>query len=116
VYGYYIFSESWYGALNRLAGVYAGEVDHINIGCYFRDGGGKWEAAISLHNLSDDNGHEAPRLEAFGDSWEGLNGIDFLATLAQYNPANKAEVIAMLHELGFVDLTQREQPKEQAVR
>lgn len=104
--GFYVSHETWY------AGSRPSEDPGIMIGDYPAGGGTPGEFAIRWHDLGD---YRAARLEVYHDSWEVFAEMcrrfklpDRLEVLAD-DPSVEA-VAALLAELGFTDLTERESP------
>ena len=110
--GFYWRSKAWYGL-----GISDDCADEIMIGDY-PDGGGVGpcgEMSIRWHNLS---GKEpTARLESFEDSWRlfSLDPVrallDSLIARHMKNP-QPPEIAAVLINLGFRDLTPREDPRK----
>lgn len=98
--GFMRLSEAWYGSLNAA--------EEVMLGFYHNNGGTSGEFAIRWMKI---NGKEAPRLEAFDDSWSALYEFrDVLAKLAERDNENigPTELCSLLVECGIEDMTQRQ--------
>lgn len=103
--GFSVLSEAWYGktALSHNAEV----SEEINIGMFHPHGGTTGEFGINWIKLGDSY---SPRLEVFNDAWSALwKFTDLLERLSDLDSSRTQPftVIAVLHQLGIKDLTDR---------
>lgn len=98
IYTYIIGTEAWY--YQPLAA----HCDNIMIGKDHVDGGCAWEFAVTEHDL----GGPTLRTEMFGDSWDAFRDVpELFEALRTRVPRTFAELVTILDELGFVDVTPR---------
>lgn len=109
--GFHWLSQAWYNAPSLIGREFT---DEINFG-YFdpasHSGGTTGEIMMRWYDLG--SAGIAPRLEAFDDAWHALFTFqDVLAALAERDGKNitPKQFVELLTSLGFVDLTQRENP------
>lgn len=104
--GFIVFSESWYGEIQREYGM----LDEIVVGMYHPEGGTTGEFCIRWTMLGD---KVTPKLEVFNDAWDALQRFgDMLAWMASVDsqhisPQAFAEA---LRGIGIKDFTQRSNP------
>ncbi|QRV11414.1 hypothetical protein JR311_19735 (plasmid) [Bacillus velezensis] len=102
--GFYHLSESIYTEVNLKNEEH---VDEVNFGLFDEEGGTDGE--MSLHWYQSGNRSWA-KLEVFDDSFKVLNQfIDVVQALKDREGIKPKEFTKLLKELGFVDLTKRNQ-------
>lgn len=115
--GFHHTSEAWYAKTTFLDPHDPDIVDEVNFGFYPEDGGTYGEMTMNWHRL-EKHRPPCPRLNVFSDGWLALINIPgLLKSLAEYDSYTDGDRLTpkgfcdLLKELGFRDLTRREQPK-----
>lgn len=98
-YTYCISGEAWWEP----------KVEDVIIARDHDEGGGAWEFNVIAHNL----GGPSLALEIHGDAWDAFADVpELFEALRTRVPHTFSELVAILDELGFVDVTPREIPEE----
>jgi hypothetical protein len=105
--GFYHLSEAWYGPSNLVNSKYT---DEVNFGFFCPDGGTSGEMAMRWQELG---GKDVPELTCFSDAWNTLASFpDLIAAMGELDDTDPTpkQFCALLMQLGFKDLTPRENP------
>ena len=105
--GFHHLNAAWYAATRKADPTL---IDEIMFGLYDTDGEARCEMAVLWRMLS---GRPTARLEIFDDAWSFLSSaafIDIFAALSVLKEQSAAEVIDVLIDRGFIDMTVREEP------
>lgn len=109
--GFTILSQSWYADSNLSPAERKNGVDEILFGLFAPEGGTSGELSIRWKPLQ---GKAVPQLQAFDDSWSALATFaDLLPKLAELDNTQPTveQVAAVLMSCGFVDMTERRNPR-----
>lgn len=110
-YSFITCHEAWWWGANRIAR-HPHEVAQLMIQRSADEGGVAWEFEMTWHQFKDERRDPpSPRVSLFSDSWSAFEEIpEFFAMLDQDSKVGPGEMAERLEQLGFIDITERENP------
>lgn len=107
-YSYVVHHEAWYAAAADAA-TGDGRREELQISRDHKGGGAAWEFTAERVDLG---GRQLVRLKIFEDAFDAFgDAADFFAALRSERPSRLSEVRSLLDRMGFVDRTERQEPR-----